>query len=56
MGRRHRNGPSGQPDLGLRPGDESVMAFTDFGIETLTGLIQIYKADSQLLKRARPTR
>ena len=34
------------------PGDESVMAFTDFGIETLTGLIQIYKADPQLLKRS----
>jgi hypothetical protein len=33
-------------------GDESVMAFTDFGIETLTGLIQIYKADPQLLKRS----
>jgi hypothetical protein len=34
------------------PGDESVMAFTDFGIETLTDLIQIYKADPQLLKRS----
>jgi hypothetical protein len=33
------------------PGDESVMAFTDFGIETLTGLIEIYKADPNLLKR-----
>jgi hypothetical protein len=33
------------------PGDESLMAFTDFGIETLTGLIQIYKADPQLLKQ-----
>jgi len=27
------------------------MAFTDFGIETLTGLIEIYKADPDLLKR-----
>ena len=35
-----------------RPGDESVMAFTDFGIETLTGLIEIYKADPHLLKRS----
>ena len=35
-----------------RPGDESVMAFTDFGIETLTGLIEIYKADPDLLKRS----
>jgi hypothetical protein len=34
------------------PGDESVMAFTDFGIETLTGLIAIYKADPNLLKRS----
>jgi hypothetical protein len=33
------------------PGDESVMAFTDFGIETLTGIIEIYKADPHLLKR-----
>ena len=33
------------------PGEESVMAFTDFGIETLTGLIEIYKADADLLKR-----
>ena len=34
------------------PGDESVMAFTDFGIETLTGLVAIYKADPDLLKRS----
>jgi hypothetical protein len=34
------------------PGDESVMAFTDFGIETLTGIIEIYKADPDLLKRS----
>jgi hypothetical protein len=34
------------------PGDDSVMAFTDFGIETLTGLIEIYKADPQLLTRS----
>jgi hypothetical protein len=33
-------------------GDESVMAFTDFGIETLTGLVEIYKADPDLLKRS----
>jgi hypothetical protein len=33
-------------------GDDSVMAFTDFGIETLTGLIEIYKADPDLLKRS----
>ena len=34
------------------PGDESVMAFTDFGIENLTGLIEIYKADADLLNRS----
>jgi hypothetical protein len=45
-----------EPEDGLiwvyAPGEESVMAFTDFGIETLTALIQIYKADPQLLKRS----
>jgi hypothetical protein len=35
------------------PGDDNgVMAFTDFGIETLTGLIEIYKADPDLLTRS----
>ena len=34
------------------PGEESVMAFTDFGIETLTGIIEIYKANPHLLKRS----
>jgi len=34
------------------PGDHSIMAFTDFGIKTLTELIEIYKADPQLLKRS----
>ena len=34
------------------PGDESVMAFTDFGIDTLTGIVEIYKADPDLLKRS----
>jgi hypothetical protein len=34
------------------PGDDGVMAFTDFGIETLTGLIEIYRADPRLLKRS----
>jgi len=33
-------------------GDEGVMAFTDFGIETLMGLIEIYKAHPHLLKRS----
>jgi hypothetical protein len=34
------------------PGDDGVMAFTDFGIETLVDLIKIHKADPHLLKRA----
>jgi hypothetical protein len=34
------------------PRDDSVMAFTDFGIDTLTDLIKIYKADPLLLKRS----
>lgn len=34
------------------PGDYSVMGFTDFGIETLTGIVEIHKADPSLLKRA----
>ena len=34
------------------PSDAGVMAFTDFGIETLTGLIEIHKADPNLLKRS----
>jgi len=33
-------------------GGDGVMAFTDFGIETLTGIIEIYKADPHLLKRS----
>ena len=33
-------------------GDDGVMAFTDFGIDTLTGIIEIYKADPDLLKRS----
>ena len=37
---------------GYDPGDESVVAFTDFGVETLTGLIEIYKADVDLLQRS----
>ncbi|MBV9826070.1 MAG: hypothetical protein JO001_10405 [Alphaproteobacteria bacterium] len=45
-----------EPEDGLiwvyGPGDESIMAFTDVGIETLTGLIQLYKADPELLKRS----
>jgi hypothetical protein len=34
------------------PGDEGVMAFTDFGLETLAGLIEIHKANPDLLRRS----
>ena len=27
------------------PGDDTVMTFTDFGIETITGIVEIYKAN-----------
>ncbi len=33
-------------------GEKSVMAFTDFGVETLVGLVEIYKAEPSLHKRA----
>jgi hypothetical protein len=29
------------------PGDTSVMAFTDFGIETLAGLVQLHKGQTR---------
>ena len=32
-------------------GEDGVMAFTDFGIETLMGLITIHKEDPKLLRR-----
>ena len=34
------------------PGDEELMAFTDYGIETLQGLIEIHKANPDLLRRS----
>ena len=34
------------------PGEYAVIAFTDFGIETLAGLIEIYKAHPDRLKRS----
>jgi hypothetical protein len=33
-------------------GNDGIMASTDFGIKTLTGLIEIYKANPHLLKRS----
>lgn len=38
------------------PGDDGVMAFTDFGIETLTGLIEIHKAHPNLLRPSSDTK
>jgi hypothetical protein len=32
-------------------GDEGVMAFTDFGVQTLMELIKIHKEDPKLLRR-----
>lgn len=32
------------------PSEDSVMAFTDFGIETLVDLIEIHKAKPDILK------
>ena len=34
------------------PDDDTVMAFTDFGIETLKNIIEIYRADPSLLKHS----
>ncbi len=33
------------------PGDDGIIALTDFGIETLRELVEIYKADPGRLKR-----
>jgi hypothetical protein len=35
------------------PGDDGFMAFTDFGIETLTGIVEIYKATPDLVRRSK---
>ncbi len=32
-------------------GDDGVMAFTDFGVETLTDLIEMHKQDPTILQR-----
>ena len=37
------------------PGDDGIMAFTDFGIETLRELVETYKAHPDLLKRLDPS-
>jgi hypothetical protein len=35
------------------PGEETTLAFTDFGIENLTDLVQIHKADPSIMRRLR---
>jgi hypothetical protein len=35
----------------LGPGEEATTAFTDFGVDNLTELVKIYKADPELLRR-----
>jgi hypothetical protein len=44
-----------EPEDGLiwvyGPGDEGVMAFSDFGVENLQDLIALHKANPELLKR-----
>lgn len=37
------------------PGDDGIMAFTDFGIEMLRDLVETYKAYPDLLKRFDPS-
>jgi len=53
-----RLNPTPRPDVGYNRAlrtpltdDESVMAFTDFGLDTLSDLIKLYKADPGMLKR-----
>lgn len=38
----------------LGPGEEAITAFTDFGVDNLTELVKIYKADPELLRRHTP--
>jgi hypothetical protein len=39
----------------LGPGEETMTAFTRFGVDNLTELVKIYKADPGLLQRYTPT-
>jgi hypothetical protein len=38
----------------LGPGEEGITAFTPFGVDNLAELVQIYKADPDLLLRYKP--
>ena len=33
------------------PGDDEVIEFTDYGIKTLTGPVEIFKVEPHMLKR-----
>jgi hypothetical protein len=35
----------------LGPGEETITAFTDYGVDNLTELVKIYKADPNLMAR-----
>jgi hypothetical protein len=39
----------------LGPGEESVMAFTPYGVDNLTELVKMVKADPDLLRRYTPS-
>ena len=39
----------------LGPGDEAITAFTRFGVDNLTELVEMYKADPELLRRYTPS-
>jgi hypothetical protein len=38
----------------LGPGDEAITAFTRFGVDNLTELVKMYKADPDLLRHYTP--
>lgn len=38
----------------LGPGEEAITAFTPFGVENLTALVEMYKANPDLLRRYTP--
>jgi hypothetical protein len=54
LGRRQRDGNRGRRHLGLWRRRRRVLAFTDFGIESLIELIKMYKDNPTLLKRYDP--
>ena len=39
----------------LGPGEESITAFTPYGVDNLTALVKMIKADPDLLRRYTPT-